>query len=185
MPVITLNEVKSLLQLITVDSTRDALITTLIPVVQKNVVRYCRNSFLNPQIRLLSSAIAFTVEGVEPLSYKIADEHLRFLDYHFIPGDYKISGSLLNDGIYTITDVEASALTVAEVLRVESAGEYIQIVKVEFPEDLKIPVSQYIRWLLTIQGKIVKSESLPGGYSVTFKDEQEVMKPFNQFRKPF
>lgn len=185
MPIITLNEVKSLLQLTTTDATRDALITSLIPFVQKNVIRYCKNSFLNQQIVLVSSAFAFTIEGSGTLVYKITDENSRFTDYKFIAGDYKVSGSLLNDGIYQVTNVAADALTVTEVLKAEAAGEDIQITKVEFPDDIKIPVSQYISWLITKQGKSVKSESLPGGYSVTFKDEQEVMKSFNQFRKPF
>jgi len=186
MAIITLNEVKTLLQIPSADTTKDTLINTLIPIAQKSIIRYCKNSFLNSAIRVTGSGIAFVVSGTSPnFIYTITDENSRFVENKFSAGDYKVSGSNFNDQIVTVTEVTADTLTTSTVLKTEVAEEWIAITRVEFPEEIKPLVAQLINYHMTLQGKSVKSESLPGGYSVTFKDEVELMKPFNQFRKPY
>jgi hypothetical protein len=182
MPIITQAEVKTLLQI--TNTTYDTLISTLIPIVQKNVIRYCRNSFLNTNFQYEASTVAFVAVSGETHA-KITDSESQFVEYDFIAGDYKIRWSKYNDKIVTVSTVEAGTLTLAEgeILVTEAAENSVMITKVEFPEDIKIPVAQYINYLITKSGKLVKSESLPGGYSVTYKDEKEVLSQFNLWRK--
>jgi len=182
--IITQAEAKSLLQI--TSTTYDTLITTLIPIVQKYVIRICRNSFLNTNFQYSSNTIAFVaIDDDTPA--KITDSDSQFVESDFVAGDYKIRWSKYNDKIVTVDTVEAGTLTLAsgETLVTEAAENAVTITKVEFPEDIKLPVAQLINYHITKSGKLVKSESLPGGYSVTFKDESEIMSMFNQWRKMY
>ena len=183
MPIITAQEVRDILQISTTDTTVDFSIAKLIPLVQKKVVRYCNNSFLNYNIQYEASTLAF----VSSAPASITDSDSGFLESFFSVGDYKIFGSKLNDKIVSVLTVAAGSLTLAddETLIDEAAENSILITKVEFPEDIKIPVATMISYLMKQQGKFVTSESLPGGYSATYKDEKDIMSSlFREYRKP-
>jgi len=183
MAIITLEKAKEILQIPTATTTYDDLITSLIPIVQKAVVRYCRNSFVNANIQYGNSTFAF-VNGT-PATITDSDE--QFVEELFVAGDYKIQGSLLNDKIVEIDTVAVGTLTLdsTETLVAEDEAEFVYLTKVEFPEDIQFHVAMLIKWYMTTQGKQVKSESLPGGYSVTFMSPTEIMQPFNLYRKPY
>lgn len=180
MPIITTSEASALLQLTV--ATYDDLINALIPMVQSKIVRYCNNSFLNYSVQYTNSTIAFSSD-----SKMITDSENKFVESLFVAGDYKILGSSLNDKIVTIKTVEAGALTLedADTLTDEVAGNIITLTRVEFPTDIKLDVAQLINYYMTKQGKLVNSESLPGGYNAQFKSESDVFLPFNKYRKPF
>lgn len=184
MPIITLSQAKTLLQITA--STYDSLLGLFIPRVQKTIVSYCRNSFINPNVQMRSSGIAFVISTDATPVYSITDSDSSFLDNYLIPGDYKFSGSVYNDGIYAISGVAAGTLISSDSLVAnEDLGETITITKVEFPQEIQIETATYLKYLMTLQGKLVNSESLPGGYSVQFKSEREVLSIFNKYRKPY
>jgi kynurenine formamidase len=173
--IITLANVKSILQIPTADTSQDTLISLLIPEIQKSIVRRCNNSFLNTDVQLSASTISFTTTT-------IIDSDNHFIDegYFFNGMDLKAYGSKLNDGIYEIKTVAAGTLTTETAItqcqptRVEAAENEIILTMVDFSKVNKFDVAMLINYALTKQGKGVKSESLPGGYSVTYKDENEV-----------
>jgi len=169
---------------ITFSTDQAALVDMLIPYLQSMVIKYCNNSFLNHNIYLTASTISFSDDT-------ITDSNAGFVDAYFVAGDYKIRGSKLNDGHVEVSEVAAGALTVNTAslkdnsLITEAADNIITITKVDFPEDIKPVFARLINYYLNQKSAGVKSESLPGGYSVVYQNEREAMNAFNQWAKPF
>lgn len=180
--IITLAQVKSILQIATADISYDTLITSLIPEIQKDIVNYCNNSFLNRDIQYYGNTIAFT-------STTIIDSENGFLAALFFNGmDVKVFGSKLNDGIFEIKTVAANTLTIETAItqcqptRVEVAENLIYLTMVDFSRVSKFKVAMLMKYYLAREGKLINSESLPGGYSANFKSDPEIWKPFNEYR---
>ncbi len=182
MAIITLSEVKSLLQIS--DSSKDTIINTLIPIVQKRVMRYCRNSFDNYLIRSYDSKFTFSSAKT------ITDANSNFLVNNWAAGlEFRINGSLYNDGIYTVSTVTASVLTTNEALKNESPADdpdnntiYVLLQSINFPDDVKIPTMIYIDWLSYNNHHVVLNEAT-GDWSGRYKTEQEVLSQFDAWRK--
>ena len=165
------------------DTTRDNLISLLIPYIQDEVIRYTGNWFLNRNVQLVASTIAFVSGSPDT----ITDSSEQFVECYFQDGnDIKIRYSPNNSKILTIATVAAGTLTLntnAEIVS-EDTGEEIIITQVKFPDSMHLLVNQWVKKYITPQGKsssIVKSESLPGGYSVTFKDDREMYTMFDKW----
>jgi hypothetical protein len=105
MPIITKDQAKVFLQIDVSDTTKDALITALIPVVQGKVCAYCNTDFLD--------------------------------------------------------DAGAEA----------------------WPVGINLDFVPLLKYYMALPGKLENSESIPGGYSVQYKSEAEMMKPFTKYRK--
>lgn len=178
MPIITLDKVKTLNQ-ITVN-TFDNLITELIPIAQGKIVAYCGTVFNSNSISLVDSFI-FSKADKTIISNELFD------DYHFYVGDIYISGSYKNDGFKQIESIEGNIVTLksTETLEDEDVDTNSAIIsQVVFPSGIEIPTATLINYLITKQGKLVESESLPGGYSVKYKDSNSLMKDlFKDYRK--
>lgn len=155
------------------DGENDALIRLVIPRVQDKIIEETNNYFLDPNMYLQGTLV-------------IADNIIygEFQDAGFRLGmDVRLKDSIYNDGVYEITEIDEGGIKVNAEL--EDEESYIKITRVKFPLGLELEVAQLIKYYLTKEGKLVQSESLPGGYSVTFKDEKELLKPFNVYRKPY
>lgn len=176
MAIITSAEAATYLQT-TFTAGQSSLVDVLIPNLQTMVMEYCKNSFLNHNMELNASTISFA-------SHTITDSASGFTDFY--AGDYKVIGSKFNNGIVTVSSVADGALTVSETLVTEAAANDIWIIKVDFPTSIKPAFAQLINYYLTKQGKQVKSESLPGGYSVSYKDADSLMyELFGNWKKPY
>jgi len=183
MAFITQTETKTLLQISA--STWDSLITSLIPLAKRKIVRYCNNAFLDANIYIEAETIA-CVSGTPAT---ITDSDSGFVDAGFVSGhDILVYGTDDNDGQYNAATVAAGTLTLltGESLTSEDAGNEVLITRIKWPDELKLPASQLLAFLIQKQGKLVGSESLPGGYSVQYKDERALMAElFTDFRKPY
>lgn len=182
MAIITTAEVKSLLQI--GGTTYDTLIATLIPLVQDRVVEYCQNAFLDHGIALESDGIAFVASTPATLT----DSNAGFSDAGFESGhDVLVQGSTSNDGIYSLQTVAAGTLTLAtgETLTTEAAGDDVTVMRVRWPKGIKLDTAQLVNYYLHKEGKLVSSETLPGGYAAQFVSEAHVMKFFDKYRKPY
>jgi hypothetical protein len=182
--IITLAQVKSILQI--ADTSQDTLISLLIPEIQKSIVRRCNNSFLNTDVQLVASTIAFTTT-------MITDSDSHFIDegYFFNGMDLKVYGSKLNDGIFEIKTVAAGTLTTETAItqcqptRVETAENEIILTMVDFSKIDKFDIAMLMKYYLAKQGKLVNSESLPGGDSNSYKSENETWTTIvRKYRKP-
>jgi len=161
----------------------DSRIKKLIPFVQNQIVDYCNNSFLDWNIYITASTISF-------LTRTITDSNSGFIDAEFYRGcNIKILDSKYNNGVYELKSVAAGSMEIVEDFNQsfvqEDADNTITILRVKFPEEIKLKTAMLIKSFIEGKGQLVKSESLPGGYSVTFKDDLEIMSMFNQWRKPY
>ena len=170
MPIITSAETKALLQIPTAVTTWDTLIATLIPIVQDKVVEYCNHRFINIDVQIEGTTIAF-VTGAPAT---ITDSESGFSDALFSSGDdISVRGSYRNDGIYATQTVAAGLVTLATgetlVSETQDTPHSIMITRVVWPKAMKPEVALAIRYLINKQGKTVNSESLPGGYSAQYQ----------------
>jgi hypothetical protein len=181
---ILLSEVKAMLLL--TDTTKDTLINRVIPLVQEKIMNHCKNHFLDNNIYIQGLTLSFTAKAGATKAY-VSDSGSGFVTAGFKEhGSIYVRGSLYNDGVYTVDTVEAGKMTIVEDFETETGGAtYPVITKVKFPASIKFDFANLIRSAITNEGKLVKSESLPGGYSVTFKEDDELLKPFNKFRRPY
>jgi hypothetical protein len=180
MPIITAAEVKSI-GLQTTVTTWDTLIATLIPIAQAKILKYCGvRYFLNRAVQISGTGIAL-VSG-SPAT--ITDSDSGFVTAELVAGDYKIYGTSLNEKIVTIQTVAAALLTLAtgETLVSEIAGDEITIIKVDWVDAMKYDVIMFIVWMMHEDGKLVNSESLPGGWSGQYRTEKEMLSAFNGYR---
>jgi hypothetical protein len=188
MPILTLTELKVLMQIPATDATLDPLLETLLPSAQERVVRYCNSAFLASGVQVYGVGISFTAPTTGPAGPgTIVDSGGRFLEAGFSDGcDVKVRGSALNDGIYTVKTAAAGTLTLELAARTEAeaAGKFVVLSRLRWPKGLGIPFSVLLRYLVEKSGKLVSQETLPGGYAVIYKSEAEVMKLFNEYRRP-
>jgi hypothetical protein len=203
MPIITLEKTKELLQI--TDNTKDSLIESLIPLVQDSVCSYCNNLFTNSNFQIISSNIEF-VAGVEANPDADPDPIVEVLptiintDANYILNGFtdgceiRVMGSKLNNGTYEVETVSADTLTLKSSAIGEIKNEVVTnifldtviITLVQWPKELWLPVATLIGAKLAAKGSGVKSESLPGGYSVTYETQPELLKSlFRNFRKPY
>ena len=171
MAIITTNEVKTLLQ-ITATAT-DSLIDTLIPVVTSDVHEYTNNYFQNYKTKIESGTFVFDA------SLKTLTSEFNFADdYGYATGqDVIISGSLKNNGIHTISSVSDNVITFVatsiSTIADEDSNARTTIVKMEYPEALKLVVARMINYYLQENKDNVKSESI-SRYSVTYANDSMV-----------
>lgn len=168
--IITLDEVKALLQI--TNTSKDAFIDSMIPIVQGFIFSYTNNYFeiLTDNVYRDSNSISF----VDGSPSKIIDSQDKFISSGFVPGIHvRIQGSKFNDGVYNVSTVEAGSLTLCEEeeLIKESVdnGVFTLITVVKFPKGIKLPVAKLIGFHLDSKNaKGVQSESL-GDHSIIFQ----------------
>jgi hypothetical protein len=170
--ILTTAECKTLLNI--TNTAKDTMIAALLPIVEDNIRKYCRNDFLhnyknryNDEFYLCASTIAFVAS-----SKTITDSGSGLLTAGFISGQtVHITGSKYNDGVYYVTTAVAGTLTLdsAETLVEETAGNAVTITLVTYPKSLKIIASQMVNHRLLNQTPGVKSESIDD-YSISYDD---------------
>lgn len=168
--IISLDETKSLLQIS--DTSKDALIENLIPIVQDFVIKFTENSFeiLTDTVYRLSNKLSFEA-GNPP---KILDSENQFVAMGFTSGlEIKVKGSKFNDNYYKIDSLTDGVLNLSsfDTLTTEPAHNLftVLITVVQFPKGIKLPVSKLIDFHLDKQKTSnVSSESL-GDHSVSYQ----------------
>lgn len=168
MPIVTLEQVKALKGIS--DNTYDTQISTLIPIIQSQIVAITRNKFKLDEPAYTAETIAFVDN--DPSADTITDSESEFVtqDFEGIT-DLCVEDSVKNDGIYHVDTVVAGTITLqtTESLINESAGNEVVLTWVKFPDDLKQVASDMIWFKIQRQSGVgVKSESL-GDYSYTLE----------------
>lgn len=170
--IISLDEVKGLLQIADSDTTKDGFITDIIPIVQDFVIKFTENSFeiLTDVVYRLSNTLSFEA-GNPP---KISDPQNQFITMGFASGiDIKVKGSKFNDNYYTIDSITDGVLSLSssDILINEPAHNLftILITVVQFPKGIKLPVAKLIEFHLDKKKTSnVSSESL-GDHSISYQ----------------
>ena len=179
--IISVEEAKRFLQI--TDNSKDELIKMLIPIVQDFVVKYTRNFFeiLTDSIYRESNEISFS-------NGKITDAYEKLIESGFIPNIHvRVSGSVLNDGIYEVTDVEASALTLSADIPLtdEPSGAAVKLTAVKFPKGIKLPVAQLIGYNLEKQRHRGLASERLADWLANYESDypKALLSGLNQFRK--
>lgn len=175
MHIVTLSEIKSLMQI--EGTSKDALITMLIPMIQSFVNDFTNNYFTDPDICITGDSLTF-VTG-DPAT--ITDEREGFEAAGFMPEMLVyVDGTFFNDGYYKISTVEPGTLTLAtgETLVNESPSKYrpVDVVRAKIPEAIKLAMAKIIGYEIS-EKKDVQAESV-GTYSVTFKNNSNAGKAY-------
>lgn len=156
----SLGEIKAILGYS--DTTNDARIMALLPMVEAEVLEYCNNTFLHSSI-YFSGDIVCSVTAGPVYSFTCSDGGMD--DAEIAADDIiYLSGSNRNDGYYTVLSVADGAIVVKEKLIAQASAE-LTLYLVDFPEALKIYVAKMIAFQLdhaTDAG--ITSESI-GNYS--------------------
>lgn len=140
---INLSEVKELLQITNNDN--DDLINSLITKNEDAIIRYCKNHFLQYEYDyFMSTNISFDGNNNTINFTGIENQNLSSGDY------LRVYGSLKNDGVYLIDSVNTGFITINSLrsLKTEDLNKSIIICLVDYPEDLKISISQMIGYRL-------------------------------------
>jgi hypothetical protein len=153
---VTLAEVKAFLRISDTDATRDALISTLIPIAYADIVSECNNYFRAPDYDITSDDIYFDVTGT---TYKILLDAGGFTAMGYpTGGNIIVSGSRLNDGIFTISAQADTYLQTTEAIVDETqttTGYDVTVALTNFPAQLKLIASRMIGYQL-------KNSNAPG-----------------------
>jgi hypothetical protein len=175
MPIVTLTEAKTLLQIS--GSIYDSLITMIIPIVEEKIIDHCNNHFIdeyNSHLGILPSVYTYgnTFEFINS-DNSINNADKDFTTMNFKVGDnIRVYNSIHNDRTFTISSIAANKIVVDSINTVndEDLDNTIVIAKVTFPASLKITASQMINWNLKKHGVYFKSEKFDD-YLYTRDDE--------------
>ena len=131
----------------------DAQITTKLKAIEAVIRKYTQNNFQQRGIRFTGQSTGKKVYG-EPRYFNIGDT-------------VQISNSLVNDGLYQITDVGADYIQVDKTL---FDADVNLVTKISYPEDvIQCAVDMY-RWKQNMGDKVgIKSETI-SRHSVTYED---------------
>jgi hypothetical protein len=164
-------------------------------MLQERVIAYCNNRFINSDV---------TYRGdyqIQSDGLVVAD-NVTFSALGFYPGcDVIFLGTKFNNNriLYAydvdyaihLTDGHNDSQNLDIIMR--GPGDFFYtpesvnggIIKlVEFPRGIELNAAIYLKYLLEKAGKTVKSESLPGGLSYTYKSEEDILSNFKDYRKP-
>lgn len=159
----TLAEIKTLLGI--TDTSKDTLITMLLPIVENEIHNQCNYHFIknDETVNVETANITF-----DESTKKITDTGNGFEDFKS-DMTIKIFGSLYNNGIFQIDEVaeDYSYITVNETVVTEDSGNSIKIYRVLYPDELKLIQSSMINYKIT-KGKPGISSETFSKYSVSY-----------------
>lgn len=165
---VTLNAVKDLLRISDTDIARDAFISRMIPIVYADIVEECNNKFIAPDYDFTSDAIYFDVTGS---AYKILVNAGGFTAMGYpTGGNIIVTGSRLNDGIFTIAAQADTYLTTTEPIVDElqnTDGYSVRIDLCNFPKPLELIASRMIGYQLSNSNSAGITSMSLGNYSET------------------
>jgi hypothetical protein len=180
--IITLNETKSLLQI--TDTTKDTLITNLIPIVEQAICDYCNNEFIDEYFDYInSSSIIF-----ESIDNSISLNNIS--NYKFNVNDsIRIFNSLSNNQTFTIYSISTNSIIVDDIDTIidENEGYPITLTRIIYPKPLKIIAFKMIDYNLEKITPGLTSESIDD-YSFTIMELNEcypknILAGLNKYRK--
>lgn len=146
-------------------TSRDNFIQAMIPITYAEIMEYCNNSFSSPDFVIESDEIYFDHTTTEQIKLDAGG----FAAIGFpSSANLIVSGSRLNDGIYTLSSQTDYILTVSEQVNDETqttAGYDIKISLAQFPRQFDLIASRMIGYQMNNAASAgITSQSI-GNYS--------------------
>lgn len=171
----TITEIKNIIGIDLADTSLDARMTALMPIVEEQIHDICKNHFIRDVDIQEEKYLGATTISFNSTTSKILDSSNGMSA--FIAGNtIKLFGSLENDGIYYISAVDALGAditidTTYGSIVTEAAGQAISIYKLWYPKPLKFAFAMMINYILsTDKNKInnnIQSEKIDD-YSISY-----------------
>lgn len=134
-------------------NTTDEQLLVKLEAIEAVIRAYTNNNFQERGIRFSGQSSGMKVYGV-PQYFDIGDT-------------VQISGSLVNDGLYQVTEVNADYIQVDKFLL---TAEYNLVTKVKYPADVVQCAVDLFKWKQNMGEKVgIKSETI-SRHSVTYED---------------
>ncbi len=166
--IITLDEVKTILQ-IDVD-TNDSLINMFIPLVEQDIVDYCKNDFIDEEFDFFSS---------NDITFVNSDNSINLTNIStkkIVANDsIRVYKSFRNNQVFTVSSVSTNKIIVNSIdtIQDEDESETVYITKVKYPIPLKFVAAKMINYQLTTNTDEftpgMKSEKIDD-YTITLED---------------
>ena len=177
MALMTTAEVKSILGI--TDSTYDTQIAFFIPYVERDLIDYLNNQFMDGYVYRESGSDFAFVRGDSDTTDYISDTSAEFLVKGFLSGmDITVNNSGANDGLFHIDSASTGKLKLTEYgILIDqdqddtSDDNYIGTVlisRIKWPDAIKLPATKMV-WSLIDDAKVndAISERLDD-YSITY-----------------
>lgn len=177
MKVVTKEMVKEYLQIKSTDISKDDIIDKLINPATQKAFKKTHNYFHIPNQYVQNYQISFN-----SATKKINNGSSNFIESGYNGNKFtaglfiRVRGSVLNDGVFKLSEVTASDLTVDpdDKLITEEAGQYVRISLLNITEEFQHSICEYIGYLMNKKYN-EKSESI-GKYSVAYRDDEEAIR---------
>lgn len=182
---VSLNTVKQLLRISDIDSTRDAFIEYMIPIVYADIIDECNDTFPVDDYEITDDDIYFSASTINLAAGGFAA--MNFPN----GGTLAISGSRLNDGLYTIVSQTDTAIIVSQSVESETqpASHYPVTLKlVSFPKPFELIASRMIGYQLANSNSAGITSMSLGNYSESKSAQSgsypdEIMKMLSKYKK--
>lgn len=147
----------------------DALIESMIPIVQSDIVNYTNNEFIRSTMYIYEDTLSFsTSTGFNTLFLSSTDED--FSEFFTSTTRMLITNSKFNDGYYSLYAVGTTYVQFNEAISTESSstGKFLALFRVDYPSDLSFIASRMIKYNLDNQANPgIESERI-GDYSYKY-----------------
>ena len=137
----------------TCGSATDEVIMAKLEAIEAVIRAYTNNNFQVRGIRLIGYSEGMNVYGV-PQYFSIGDT-------------VQISNSVVNDGLYQVTGIQADSIQLNKELK---TTEFNMVTKIQYPQDVVRCAIDLFSWKQSMGGKVgIKSETI-SRHSVTYED---------------
>ena len=197
MALMTTSDVKTILNI--TDSTYDVQIAYLLPLVEKDIIQYCGNAFLDKYIYRESGVHFEFVQGDSDTNDRILDSEEKFLQRGFTSTmDIYVQGGFANDGLYHLSSASTGTLKLDNYGEIVDQDQddtkddnyigYIRVSRVKWPKELRLAAAKML-WYLMAEPKQtdVQSERIDD-YSITYAGSYayptRVVKMLDKWKRP-
>lgn len=173
MPIVTVSEVQTFLQI----TGNDALIKSLIPIIENKIVNHCNNEFIG-QYEGLNGLTPIVYNYSSTIYFQNSDNSLNddiedFTTMNFKANDnIRVYNTLHNDRTFTIDSIAAHKIILNNINTVkdENSGNTIVFARVDYPDELKLTAAMMVKFRMQKHGIMFKSEKIDD-YSYTRDDQ--------------
>lgn len=146
----------------------DELIDSLQPIILEDITKYCNNTFIGSTMYYYDDTISFSTNNN---TIYLGDTNFSFSEFFKAGNIAHISGSIQNNGFYSISTAGSSFMTTNESIQTESSssGKFVLIFRVLMPKDIPLIASRMIKHIINTQDNPGLQNENEGNYSYSLQ----------------